>query len=205
MHLEHLQSILQEFDPKSAPQKSDLIRSFQDGLQSSIQAEMESQEEEFRNWDVLIRKATAVESKTQRRPASQIKELDQYCPRGHRPSLQANKSHQQAIRQGQDPMKDPYQHEPKPSGPALQQRNEANRSEEKKFRRDKKICRRQEQKEQNNPRENLAAGSTPATGANSSGGFKKKDNSGIVCYNCNKKGHISRNCSEPRRDNASKN
>ena len=163
-HLEHLQSILQEFDPKGAPKESDLIRFFQDGLRSSIQAEMESQEEEFENWDVLIRKATAAEAKTRRRPASQIKEVDQYCPRGHRPSLQANKPHQQAMRQGQGPMKAPCQQEPKPSGPAPPQRNEGNRSEEKKFRRDKKLRRRQEQKEQNNPRDNSAAGSTPATG-----------------------------------------
>ena len=67
----------------------------------------------------------------------------------------------------------------------------------KKFWRDKKLCRRQEQKEQNNPRENLAAGNTFATGDNSSGGSKKKDNFGIICYNYNKKGHISQNCSEP--------
>ena len=42
LHLEHLQSILQEFDPKGALKESDLIRFFQDGLQLSIQAEMES-------------------------------------------------------------------------------------------------------------------------------------------------------------------
>ena len=107
--------------------------------------------------------------------------------------------------QGRGLMKDPRQQEPKPSGPAPQQRNEANRSEEKEFWRDMKLCRRQEQKEQNNPRENSAVGSTLATGANSLSGSKKMDNSGIVCYNCNKKGQISRNRSEPQRDNSSKN
>ena len=71
-HLEHLQSILQEFDPKDAPKESDLIRFFQDGLRSSIQAEMENAEEEYENWDVLIWKATAVEEKSRRRPTSQI-------------------------------------------------------------------------------------------------------------------------------------
>ena len=167
---------------------------------------MESSEEEYKNWKVLIRKATTAEKKTRGRPTSQIKEVDQYRPRGHRPRLQANK-YQQEKGQGQGPMKDPCQQKPKPSSsaPQLHQCNEANRSERKKFRCNKKICRRQEQKGQNNLRENSAAGSTPTTRANSSGGFKKKDNSGIVCYNCNKKGHISRNCSEPRRDNAAKN
>ena len=113
-HLEHLQSILQEFDPESAPEELDLIRFFQDGLQSSIQAEMESSEEEYKSWEVLIRKATAAEEKTRGRPASQIKEVDQYCPRGHRPSLQANK-HQQEKGQGQSQIKHLRQQEPKPS------------------------------------------------------------------------------------------
>ena len=193
-----MQSILQEFDLEDAPEKSDLIPFFQDGFQSSIQVEIESSEEEYKNWGVLIRKTTAAEEKTRGRPALQIKKVDQYCPRGHRPSLQANK-HQQEKEQGQGHIKDPRQQEPKPSSSAPQphQRNEANRSEGKKFRRDKKLRRRQEQKEQSNSRENLAAGSTSATGANSSSGLKKKENSKIVCYNCNKKGHISRNCSEP--------
>ena len=66
---------------------------------------MESSEEEYKNWEILIRKATAAEEKTRGRPASQIKEVDQYCSRGHRPSLQANK-HQQEKVQGQGPIKD---------------------------------------------------------------------------------------------------
>ena len=167
---------------------------------------MESSEEKYKNWEVLIRKATVAEEKTRGRPVSQIKEVDQYYPRGHRPSLQANE-HQQEKEQGQGYIKDHHPQESKPSSSAPQphQCNEVNWSERKKFRSDKKLRRCQEQKEQSNSRENLAAGSTPATGANSSSGFKKKENFGIVCYNCNKKGHISRNCSEPRRDNAAKN
>ena len=60
---------------------------------------MESSEEEYKSWEVLIRKTIASEEKTQGRPASQIKEIDQYYPWGHRPSLQANK-YQQEKRQG---------------------------------------------------------------------------------------------------------
>ena len=80
----------------------------------SIQAKMESSEKEYKNKEVLIRKATAAEEKTGGRPASQIKEVDQYCPRGHHPSLQTNK-HRQEKRQGQGYIKDPRQQEPKPS------------------------------------------------------------------------------------------
>ena len=74
---------------------------------------MESPEEEYKNWDVLIRKVTAAEEKTRHRPASQIKEVDQYCPRGHHPSLQANKPHHHGIAKGQGIMKDPQQPEHK--------------------------------------------------------------------------------------------
>ena len=158
---------------------------------------MESSEKKHNNWEVLIRKATVVEGKIRGLSILQIREVDQYCPRGHYPNLQGNKPHQQAMGQGQGPMKNPRQQDPKLSGPLPQQRNEANRSEEKKFRCEKKLCRCQEQKEQNNPRENSAVDSTPVTGANFLGGFKKKANCGIVCYNCNKKGHISKNYSEP--------
>lgn len=164
---------------------------------------MEILDQEYENWDKLIRKAIAAEARTGRRPASQVKEVDQHCPRGQCPSFHTNKN--QGTGQGQGPMKDPRQQEPKPSGSTPQQRTEASQGEEKKFRRDKKLRRRQERKEQNNLRENSAAGNTLVTRANSSGGSKKKDNSGIVCYNCNKKGHISRNCSEPRKDNVAKN
>ena len=48
---------------------------------------MENSEEEYENWDVLIRKIIAVEEKTQCRPVSQIKEVDQYCFPGYRLSL----------------------------------------------------------------------------------------------------------------------
>ena len=165
---------------------------------------MENSEEENKNWEVLIRKATAAKKKSRGRPASQIKEVDQYCSWGHRPSLQANK-HQQEKGYGQGPMKDLCQQELKPSSSAPQKRKKANWSERKKFWLYKKLRRCQEQKEQNNSRKNSASDSTPATGANYSDRFKKKDNSGIIYYKCNKKGHISQNCSEPRRNNTSKN
>ena len=58
---------------------------------------MESSKEEYKSWEVLIQKATAAEEKTWGRPTLQIKEVDQYCPQGHCPSLQANK-HQQEKR-----------------------------------------------------------------------------------------------------------
>lgn len=59
---------------------------------------------------------------------------------------------------------------------------------------DKKLRRRQEQNEQKN---NL--GDTLVTEYNSSREIKKKDNSEIVYYNCNKKGHIFQNYFKPQK------
>ena len=107
---------------------------------------MESSEEEYKNWEVLIRKAIAAEKKTRGWPTLLIKEVDQYYPQGHRPSLQANK-HQQEKEQGQDNIKDPRQQELKSSSLAAQphQCNEANQSKGKNFWRDKKLrcCQKQ--------------------------------------------------------------
>lgn len=48
-HLEHLQSILLEFDGKDALKESDLICFFQKGLQLSIVAEIEMLDQEYKN------------------------------------------------------------------------------------------------------------------------------------------------------------
>lgn len=48
---------------------------------------------------------------------------------------------------------------------------------------------------------------TSTTGVNMTNTNKsqKKNASRVVCYNCNKKGHYFRNCTKPKKDNASKN
>ena len=48
-HLEHLQSVLIEFDADGAPEESDVIRYFQEALRPSIKAEMENQVREYEN------------------------------------------------------------------------------------------------------------------------------------------------------------
>ena len=108
---------------------------------------MESSEKEYKNWEVLIRKAIVAEEKTRDQPALQIKEVDQYCPQGYRPILQANK-YQQKKRQKQGHIKHRRQQELKSSSsaPQIDQRNEINRSEGKKFHHDKNLHHRQDQR-----------------------------------------------------------
>ena len=50
-HLEHLQSILLEFDADAAPEESDLIRFFREGLKPSIKAQMEQRGRELDSWE----------------------------------------------------------------------------------------------------------------------------------------------------------
>lgn len=165
---------------------------------------MDSPEEEYESWDVLIRKATAAKEKARRRPALQINEVDLYCPRGHRPSLQANKAHHHGMVHGQGIMKDPRQQEPKEKnfGSAPQPTNDA---------KSKKRKRPQYTK----PRETSQSTSSPnnleAPGATGSPKKKQKQQpnkdkhlSNIICYNCDKKGHYASKCPEPPK-NMSKN
>lgn len=82
---------------------------------------------------MLIRKVIAVEKKSCHRPASQIKKIDQYCPKGYHSSLQTSKLQYQKIIQGQGIMNNLHQYEPKSLGSAPLQRNDANRSGKKSF------------------------------------------------------------------------
>ena len=62
-HLEHLQAVLKEFDPVAALNKEVLIRCFQEGLRSSIQAQMDSRHWELDSWNEVLNKAIEVKSK----------------------------------------------------------------------------------------------------------------------------------------------
>ena len=83
-HLEHLQSILQKFDKKGAPEKSDLIRFFCKGLRPSIKAQMKQRGQEHNSWEELIEKAINAEAKTSLQPPLILCEIDQRCLHGNR-------------------------------------------------------------------------------------------------------------------------
>lgn len=56
---------------------------------------------------MLIQKITATKEDAWRWPTWQIKEVNQYCLKSYRLSLQAIKSHYHGIAKGQEVMKDP--------------------------------------------------------------------------------------------------
>ena len=85
-HLEHLQSILLEFDDEGAPEESDLIRFFREGLKPSIKAQMEQRGRELDSWEELVEKAIDAEAKASLQPQSILREMDQRCPHGNRPA-----------------------------------------------------------------------------------------------------------------------
>lgn len=68
-HLEHLQSILLEFDADGAPEESDQIRFFREGLKPSIKAQMEQRGRESDDGELMIEKAVEAEAKAGLEPA----------------------------------------------------------------------------------------------------------------------------------------
>ena len=79
-HLEHLQTVLKEFDPAAAPTKEVLIRYFCDGLRPSIGAQTDERGQDLDTWEKAIKKAIDAEAKAARQPESLMKEMDNCCP-----------------------------------------------------------------------------------------------------------------------------
>ena len=93
-HLEHLQSILVEFDANGALVKSSLIRFFREGLKPLIRAQMEPRSQEYDNWDELVEKTVAAKAKANLQPSYYIRDIDNRCPKGNRPSHAILSKHQ---------------------------------------------------------------------------------------------------------------
>ena len=70
------QAILVEFDADGAPEESDLIRFFCEGLKPSIKAQIEQRGRELDSWDELVEKAIDAEAKARLQPASILCEID---------------------------------------------------------------------------------------------------------------------------------
>ena len=201
-HFEHLQSILLAYDPVGAPTKPTILRYFRKGLRPSILAELQNEDHELENFLQIVKKTVAVKAKANLRSRATTKDMDQYCPRDSR-SVNSTA----AKNQGQS-IKDPRKEEPKTWAPESTPRS-SNSESSAKARREKKNCRRREQRDRQGQK-----GSTPASEVNATkpGEANKKKNNDqnrnclggatrdlnqIWCYNCNKRGYYANNCTEP--------
>ena len=81
-HLEHLQSILMEFDPAAAPMESTMVRYFEEGLKPSIKTKMDQDATHLDNYEELVAKAVRAEAKAGLRPSSYMRETDIQVLRG---------------------------------------------------------------------------------------------------------------------------
>ena len=205
-HLIHLQSVLREFDTRCAPTEEVLCRYFYEGLRPSIRLWIDEEGRELDGWSALVKKATRAEAKAKIQ-ASVSRDTDQYCHRGNRPMhTTAAKANPQS-----QTTKDSRPEESKVRGPESTVSTAPPRSNSSessaKARRDKKKDRRRHDQRQRQPEV-----SNPATGANvaepgeankkknddrNRSGGATRDMSKVRCYNCNKKGHYSSNCTEP--------
>ena len=206
-HLEHLQSILLEFDADGAPREPTMIRYFREGLKPSIKAEIDQRDRELDSFEELVQKAVNAEAKAALRPCSTTREMDQHCPWGTWP---ANST----VAKGQgNSLKDPRvkakpksraqeskattrdsdsEDEPTPSQSlhrsshhSLQSHpsEQVRATSDKKTRREKKQQRRRDyERAQINSGTPNASGRTP------------QDLADVACFNCDRKGHYARNC-----------
>ena len=197
-HLKHLQFIFIEFDADGAPEESTLICLFREELKPSIQAQMEQRGRENDNWEELIEKAIDAKAKVGLQPSSYVRDMDQRCPRGNRPSHTTTaKSQASATKDHRDKPSDKHKASDKPSRSLRSEIGEV--SNKKDWKEKKKKYRRDQARK--------SSGSNSATGVNTTNvnhGWGSQDLSQITYYNCNKRGHYANKCKEPWKKNAAK-
>ena len=188
-HLQHLQSILAEFDTVGAPNKSTMICYFRKGLKPSIKVEMEQQDRASTSFEEMVQRAVNAEAKAGLRSSIMVRDADSRCPRGHRPS---QNTFTKIQTQGSNIKESkPKESRPKESKPADRKTPAPPCTDEL-----RKTSRQDKKKEYLKKKQNRK-NSIPAIGDNAIEGEKKRNNrDNKKCYNCQKKGHFTRNCPE---------
>ena len=115
-HLQHLQSILSEFDSIQTPDKLTMICYFWKRLKSSIKVEIEQQDRKSMDFEEMMQRAVNAKAKAGLRASTMVRESDARCPRGHRPS---HNTSSKAQNQGCSHKDSPCSKEPKPKDSKL--------------------------------------------------------------------------------------
>ena len=97
-HLEYLQSILIEFNPKYALKEGTMIWYFQEGLRPLVKVEIEQRGRELNSFKELVEKAVDAGAKAALRPHSYACETNQHCLRGSRLSAAKANTQDQPIK-----------------------------------------------------------------------------------------------------------
>ena len=82
-YLEHLQTVLQEFNIDKVILEQVLIRLFRNGMWLSIRAQAKENGYWKDTWEQTIKKAITAEAKAALKLLSQVREMDACCPWGH--------------------------------------------------------------------------------------------------------------------------
>ena len=146
---------------------------------------MEQQDRASTSFEEIVQRAVNVEAKAGQKSSTMIRNSDARCLRGHRPSHNIFLK----VQTQETTTKEPRNEESRPK-----EVNQADGKDSAPPRFDKPVkptC--QEKKKKYQKKKQYRKNSSPATGNNAIEG-KKGDGK---CYNCQKKGHITRNCPEP--------
>ena len=92
-HLEHLQTVLREFNADTVILERVLIRLFRDGLRPSIRAQAKQKGCWKDTWDQAIKKAIMAKAKAALNLLLWVREMDACYLQGHRSALKPTKDH----------------------------------------------------------------------------------------------------------------
>ena len=192
-HLEHLQSILLNFNSVAVPTKITMVRYFEEDLKLSIKAEMDQNNSQLIDYEELIVKAVKAEAKAGLRLSVYVQKTDLSCLRGNQPAhTTAHKVQTQgAVNCGDDSkaskglastLASASTQDPEPSDKAW-------KNKKKKQHRDKRDFREFR---------NIPASEVNMTEVRDKKRRKKrKVPKKVTYYNCNKLGHYGNQCLEP--------
>ena len=151
---------------------------------------MEQQDRESMDFEEMVQRAVNAEAKAGLRSSTMVRESDARCPRSHRPSHNTSSK----VQTQGTTAKKPRTEESRPkeakstNAPPHSESTEPGKTSRTDKRREYLEKKKKKRDRKNN---------TPATGDNANEISEKKKRGDDRCYNCQKKGHFSRNCPEP--------